>query len=87
MVYLQVLTVCDHYCYLDGLHAAKYVFAVDLVVHTKNCYNILFHATFKVFLDEVNTSSCLGLLKEIIVDQTINGMVKQLNYIQSCYVL
>ena len=29
----------------------------------------------KVFLDEVNTSSCLGLFKEIIVDRTIDGKV------------
>lgn len=29
----------------------------------------------QVFLDEVNTSSCLGLFKEIIVDHTIDGKV------------
>lgn len=29
----------------------------------------------KVFLDEVNTSSCVGLFKEIIVDRTMNGAV------------
>ena len=28
-----------------------------------------------VFLDEVNTASCLGLFKEIIVDRTIDGVV------------
>lgn len=30
----------------------------------------------QVFLDEVNTSSCLGLFKEIIVDKTLNGEVR-----------
>ena len=29
----------------------------------------------QVFLDEVNTSCCLGLLKEIIVDRTLDGKV------------
>ena len=29
----------------------------------------------QVFLDEVNTSSCLGLFKEIIVDRTFDGEV------------
>lgn len=28
-----------------------------------------------VFLDEINTASCLGMFKEIIVDRTIDGMV------------
>ena len=28
-----------------------------------------------VFLDEINTASCLGLLKEIIVDRSIDGTV------------
>ena len=29
----------------------------------------------KVFLDEINTSSCLGLFKEIIIDKTFDGKV------------
>ena len=29
----------------------------------------------QVFLDEVNTSSCLGLFKEIIVDRSMDGEV------------
>lgn len=29
----------------------------------------------QVFLDEVNTSSCVGLFKEIIVDRTFDGIV------------
>ena len=29
----------------------------------------------QVFLDEVNTSSCVGLFKEIIVDRTFDGEV------------
>lgn len=28
-----------------------------------------------VFLDEINTASCLGLIKEIIVDRSIDGTV------------
>ena len=34
----------------------------------------------QVFLDEVNTSSCLGLFKEIIVDKTFDGEVSALTY-------
>ena len=34
--------------------------------------------TLQVFLDEVNTSSCLGLFKEIIVDRTFDGVVSDL---------
>jgi len=29
----------------------------------------------QVFLDEVNTSSCLGLFKEIIIDRSLDGEV------------
>ena len=32
--------------------------------------------TLQVFLDEVNTSSCAGLFKEILVDNSIDGEVK-----------
>ena len=32
-----------------------------------------------MFLDEVNTSSCLGLFKEIIIDRTIDGKVSDCN--------
>ena len=32
----------------------------------------------QVFLDEVNTSSCLGLFKEIIIDRSLDGEVIQL---------
>ena len=39
----------------------------------------------QVFLDEVNTSSCLGLFKEIIVDRTIDGKV--LTFLRDVYVL
>ena len=31
---------------------------------------------FQAYLDEINTSSCMGLFKEIIVDRTIDGEVK-----------
>ena len=33
----------------------------------------------QVFLDEVNTSSCLGLFKEIILDRTFDGEVQTYN--------
>ena len=33
----------------------------------------------QVFLDEVNTSSCLGLFKEIIIDHTFDGEVCEHN--------
>ena len=31
----------------------------------------------QVYLDEINTASCLGLLKEIITDKTLNGDVSK----------
>ena len=34
-----------------------------------------------VFLDEINTASCLGLFKEIIVDKTIDGTVSIVLYL------
>ena len=40
-------------------------------------YQCLFFLLLKVFLDEVNTSSCLGLFKEIIVDRTLDGEVQK----------
>ena len=33
--------------------------------------------SLKAYLDEINTASCLGLFKEIIVDRTINGKVSE----------
>jgi len=33
------------------------------------------YSKLQAYLDEVNTSSCLGLFKEIIVDRTIDGEV------------
>lgn len=33
-----------------------------------------------VFLDEINTASCLGLFKEIIVDRSIDGTVSYNTY-------
>ena len=38
-----------------------------------SCDHWLFN--LQVFLDEVNTSSCLGLFKEIIVDKNFDGEV------------
>ena len=29
----------------------------------------------QVFVDEINTSSCLGVLKEIVIDKTLDGKV------------
>ena len=34
-----------------------------------------------VFLDDINTASCLGLFKEIIVDKTIDGTVSIVLYL------
>lgn len=38
----------------------------DLASHT---------CLMQVFLDEINTSSCMGLLKEVLVDRTFFGQV------------
>ena len=44
---------------------------------------------YKVFLDEVNTSSCMGLFKEMIIDKTFEGEVLIINqyikYLASTY--
>ena len=37
----------------------------------------------QVFLDEINTSSCMGLLKEVIVDRTFFGLVGVLQTLDS----
>ena len=55
-------------------------------IHTRACS----HKTLQilqVFLDEVNTSSCLGLFKEIIVDRSFDGNVSGFTVLQSCYVV
>ena len=39
----------------------------------------------QVFLDEVNTSSCLGLFKEIIVDKTLDGEVRSPFTLHDCH--
>ena len=41
----------------------------------------------QVFLDEVNTSSCMGLLKEIIIDKTFDGEVHVLQFIEILHIL
>lgn len=38
-------------------------------------YNMSPIKIFQLFLDEVNTSSCVGLFKEIIIDRTFDGNV------------
>jgi len=38
-------------------------------------YNMCPIKIFQLFLDEVNTSSCVGLFKEIIIDRTFDGNV------------
>ena len=35
----------------------------------------MIYISYQVYFDEINTSSCLGLLKEIIIDGTIDGEV------------
>ena len=44
------------------------------------CFNLVYYMFYlfyylKIFFDEVNTSSCLGFLKEIVVDHYIDGEV------------
>ena len=56
-----------------------------LPVHEHQVYRLLFpcikvvpythYTVLQVFLDEINTASCLGLLKEVIVDGTFFGEV------------
>ena len=46
------------------------------VIITAVCYWLgISVSPYKVFLDEVNTSSCMGLFKEIIIDKTFEGEV------------
>ena len=56
----------------DSLHSATvhYVEILILICDLK-----LLYFPYKVFLDEVNTSSCMGLFKEIIIDKTFEGEV------------
>jgi hypothetical protein len=53
---------------LDQSNRLKY--AWDMVAHEKVKANI---PKVTVFFDEINTSSCPGLLKEILVDRTFQG--------------
>ena len=46
---------------------------------TLRVWSKVFMYILQVFLDEVNTSSCLGLFKEIIVDRTFDGVVCNIN--------
>ena len=50
-----------------------------MALYSMHIHSARFHAnlyTFdQVFLDEINTSSCLGLIKEIIVDRSFDGEV------------
>ena len=41
---------------------------VLILLHIRTCL-------MQVFLDEINTSSCMGLLKEVLVDRTFFGQV------------
>ena len=38
----------------------------------------------QAYLDEINTASCLGLFKEIIIDRTVDGQVKSSPDKNSC---
>ena len=42
-------------------------------IDCKSSYAIIFSP--KVFLDEINTSSCVGVFKELMTDRTIDGKV------------
>ena len=39
-------------------------------------FMVYFYTKLQVYLDEINTSTCMGLFKEIVVDRTIDGKVK-----------
>ena len=45
---------------------------------------VLYCMCMQVFLDEVNTSSCLGLFKEIILDRTFDGEVQYMYHNVQC---
>ncbi len=51
----------------------------------KGILNLFWSYLFKVYLDEINTASCLGLFKEIIVDRTIDGDVSYLMKLMTFY--
>ena len=51
------------------------------------CLYLNVPCTFQVFLDEVNTSSCLGLLKEVIADRTFDGEVSYYRHLCSDFSL
>ena len=50
--------------------------SVCVSCHITILWEMVHHITMQVFLDEVNTSSCVGLFKEIIVDKTLDGDVR-----------
>ena len=52
----------------------NYIFVVSLSYILCNILLPLL-VCIQVFLDEINTSSCLGYLKEIIVDKMVDGQV------------
>ena len=39
-------------------------------------FMVYFYSKLQVYLDEINTSSCMGLFKEIVIDRTIDGKVR-----------
>ena len=39
-------------------------------------FMVYFYTKLQVYLDEINTSTCMGLFKEIVVDRTIDGKVR-----------
>ena len=84
---LQSCKYCKGVCNRNVLYIIfSGSFSVEMPIHTWACSNETLQ-TLQVFLDEVNTSSCLGLFKEIIVDRSFDGKVSgsQPSYITILY--
>ena len=55
----------------------KWYISTGTISIVYNCVILtIANSIHQVFLDEVNTSSCVGLFKEIIVDRTFDGEVR-----------
>ena len=62
-------------CNSEHLGTSLYCRLLARYLYTIGLKNFCGAAILQVFLDELNTSSCLGVFKEIIVDRTFDGNV------------
>ena len=65
------LSVCKSLLYALCIECTRMnwlLLQVMIALHIHTCL-------MQVFLDEINTSSCIGLLKEVLVDRTFFGQV------------